>query len=110
MIDDEGLVENARRQGERLLAGLRRVGRRPRLVAEVRGRGLMVGIEFAEADGLKPRPDQAKALLAAALERHLLLLCCGTCGQAVRIIPPLDTTDEEIDHAVGIIGEWLAAI
>ncbi|MEP7082243.1 MAG: aspartate aminotransferase family protein [Chloroflexota bacterium] len=110
VIDDEGLVENARRQGERLLAGLRRVAADNHSVAEVRGRGLMVGIEFAERESLKPMPDRAKALLAAALERRLLLLSCGTYAQVVRIIPPLNTTDEEIDLAIGIIGESLAAI
>ena len=47
-------------------------------VAEVRGRGLMIAIEFADPGTLKPRPDLAKALLAGALERHLILLSCGT--------------------------------
>jgi 4-aminobutyrate aminotransferase len=107
VIDDEGLVENARRQGERLLEGVRRVTAGHHSVAEVRGRGLMVAIEFAERDSLKPRPEYAKALLAAALERRLLLLTCGTFGQVVRIIPPLNTTDEEVDLAIEIIGQSL---
>ena len=109
IIDEEGLVENARRQGERLLDGVRRVSADNASVAEVRGRGLMVGIEFAERDGLKPLPEKAKAVLAAALERRLLLLTAGTYGQVVRIIPPLNTTDEEIDLAIGVIGESLPA-
>ncbi|MGZ8480984.1 MAG: aspartate aminotransferase family protein [Candidatus Limnocylindria bacterium] len=110
VIDDEGLVENARLQGERLIAGLRRVAADHDSIAEVRGRGLMVGIEFAERDGLKPLPQKAKALLAAALERRLLLLSCGTYAQAVRVIPPLNATAEEIDQAIAIIGESLAAV
>ncbi|MGZ8513379.1 MAG: aspartate aminotransferase family protein [Candidatus Limnocylindria bacterium] len=110
VIDDEGLVENARLQGERLIAGLRRVAADHDSIAEVRGRGLMVGIEFAERDGLKPLPQKAKALLAAALERRLLLLSCGTYAQAVRVIPPLNTTAEEIDQAIAIIGESLEAV
>jgi 4-aminobutyrate aminotransferase len=107
VIDEEGLVENARRQGDRLLGGVRRVTAGHDSVAEVRGRGLMVAIEFAERDGLKPLPDHAKALLAAALERRLLLLTCGIYGQVVRIIPPLNTTDEEVDLAIEIIGQSL---
>jgi 4-aminobutyrate aminotransferase-like enzyme len=79
-------------------------------VAEVRGRGLMVGIEFADADSLGPRPDLARGLVQAAYERKLLLLTCGTYGQVVRIIPPLVTTDTEIDSAVSTIEESLAAI
>jgi 4-aminobutyrate aminotransferase len=109
VIDDEGLVENARRQGERLLAGLRRAAAHAPTVAEVRGRGLMVAIESAAPETLTPLPEGAKHLLAAALERRLLLLTCGTHGQVVRIIPPLNTTEEEIDLAVEIIGDALGA-
>jgi 4-aminobutyrate aminotransferase len=110
VIAAEGLLENARRQGERLLSGLRHAATGHPLVAEVRGRGLMVGIEFAEAEGLKPRADLATSLIQAAFERKLLLLSCGTWGQVVRVIPPLVTTDTEIDSAISAIEESLAAI
>jgi 4-aminobutyrate aminotransferase len=110
VIEDEGLVANAERQGQRLLAGLRRVAAGNPAVAEVRGRGLMVAIEFADAGSLAPRPDLVKALLAGALERHLLLLSCGIYGQVVRFIPPLVTTDEEVDQAIDVVGEVLAEI
>jgi 4-aminobutyrate aminotransferase len=110
VIAAEGLLENARHQGERLLSNVRRIAAGHGTVAEVRGRGLMIGIEFAEGDELRPRPDMAKALLAAAFERKLLLLSCGTYGQVVRIIPPLVTTDTEVDSAVEVIEESLAAI
>ena len=110
VIESEGLVENAASQGDRLLAGLRQAAAGHELVAEVRGRGLMIGLEFAQSPGLTPRPDLAKALLHEAFERKLLLLTCGTYGQVVRVIPPLVTTDEEVDLAIGIIGESLAAI
>ena len=108
VIDDEGLVENARRQGQRLLDGLRAATRGVDGVAEVRGQGLMVGIEFASGEKLTPRPDLARALLAGALERRLMLLSCGTYGQVVRVIPPLNTTAAEVDLAVGIVGELVA--
>lgn len=110
VIDDERLAERAQRLGERLLRGLREAAAGHERVAEVRGRGLMVAIEFAEPGTLEPRPDLAKGLLAEAFERRLLLLTCGTRGQAVRVIPPLVTTDEEIEQAVGIIGAALEAI
>jgi 4-aminobutyrate aminotransferase len=110
VIAAEGLLENARHQGERLLSNVRRVAAGLGTVAEVRGRGLMIGIEFAEGEELRPRPDLAKALLAAAFDRKLLLLSCGTYGQVVRIIPPLVTTDTEVDSAVEVIEESLSAI
>ena len=110
VIADEGLVANADRQGARLLAGLREAAAGVANVAEVRGRGLMIAIEFAEPGTLKPRPDLAKALLSAALERHLLLLSCGTWSQAVRVIPPLVTTDGEVDQALAILRDSLASL
>jgi len=110
VIAAEGLLENARQQGERLLSNVRRIAASHGTVAEVRGRGLMIGIEFAEGDDLRPRPDLAKALLHEAFERKLLLLTCGAYGQVVRIIPPLVTTDTEVDSAVEVIEESLAAI
>ena len=110
VIESEGLLANATRQGERLMAGIRTAVEGRSCVAEVRGRGLMIGIEFAQGDELTPRPDLAKALLHEAFDRKLLLLSCGTYGQVVRVIPPLVTTDAEVDTAIGILGESLAAI
>jgi 4-aminobutyrate aminotransferase len=110
VIESEGLVENARHQGDRLLAGLRQAAAGHGSIAEVRGRGLMIGLEFAQGPELTPRPDLARALLHEAFERKLLLLTCGTHGQVVRVIPPLVTTDDEVDLATGIIGESLEAI
>ena len=110
VIADEGLAANAERQGARLFAGLRDAAASVANVAEVRGRGLMVAIEFAEPGTLKPRPDLAKALLAGAFERHLLLLSCGTWGQAVRVIPPLVTTEAEIDQAIKVIWSSLSGL
>jgi 4-aminobutyrate aminotransferase len=109
VFESEGLVSRAEVLGHRLLSGLREsFGSHP-LVAEVRGRGLMVGIEFAEGPGLTPRPDVAHALVREALSRHLLLLSCGVWGQVVRIIPPLVTTEAEIDQALDILAASLAA-
>jgi 4-aminobutyrate aminotransferase len=109
VFESEGLVANAERQGERLLAGLRSAATDVAGVADVRGRGLMLAIEFADADTLAPRPDLAKKLLHEAFDRKLLLLTCGTYGHIVRFIPPLVTTDDEVDQALEITRESLGA-
>ena len=109
VIEDEGLVANAERQGQRLLDGLRAAATGHACVAEVRGRGLMVGIELADPGTLAPRPDLARAILDEAFERKLLLLTCGTYGNVVRVIPPLVTTDDEVDLAVDVIGQAIAS-
>ncbi len=107
VVESEGLISNAQRMGDRLLAGLRAACAGRASVAEVRGRGLMIGIEFADPESLTPRPDLARGLLNAALSRRLILLTCGTWGQVVRVIPPLVTTEDEVDLAVRLIGESL---
>ncbi len=109
VIDDERLADRAASLGQRLLAGLRRVASRHAEVAEVRGRGLMLAMELADPGTMAPRGDLVKRVLAEAMNRNLLLLSCGTHGQAVRIIPPLTTTEDEADHAVEVIGASLDA-
>ena len=111
VIESEGLVANAQKQGERLLAGLRAAATGVAGVADVRGRGLMLAIEFAEpGPDYKPLAHLAKALLHEAFERKLLLLTCGTYGQVVRFIPPLVTTDAEVDQAISIVKDrWQLA-
>ena len=112
VIADEGLVANAAARGAQLLEGLRALGPSHPTVGDVRGLGCMVAIEFVRSDPTDPRrpnPDVAKKVIAAALERKLILLSAGTWGQVVRIIPPLVTTAEEVDRALGIIAEALDA-
>ena len=74
VIDDERLAERAERVGKRMLTALRAAVLNHSLVAEVRGRGLMLAIEFADGGALTPRPDLAKGLLHEAMARNVLLL------------------------------------
>jgi 4-aminobutyrate aminotransferase len=112
VIDDEGLVANARARGEQLLDGLRRAASEHPRVGDVRGLGLMTALEFVDPDAADPRtPDAAlaKRVLGEALSRQLILLSAGSYGQVVRFIPPLVTTAAEVDQAVDIIADSLAA-
>jgi len=108
VFEEERLVERAALLGPRLVGGLRAVAEGRPGVAEVRGLGLMAAIEFADAGTLAPRPDLVQRVLAFALRERLLLLSCGTWGQAVRVIPPLVTTEDEIDRAIDVIGAAVA--
>jgi 4-aminobutyrate aminotransferase len=112
VIEQEGLVANARARGSQLLAGIRELQQRHPVVGDARGLGLMVAMELVrpgEGDGRVPHAAAAKRLLAAALERRLLLLTAGPYGNVVRIIPPLVTSAAEIDQALGILDESLDA-
>ena len=66
-------------------------------VADIRGKGLMVGIEFA-GDDLTPHPDTATAVLEACRAEGLLIGKGGLYGNVLRIAPPLTVTAEEIDE------------
>lgn len=112
VIEDEGLVTNARDRGAQFLDGLRALATRHASVGDVRGLGLMLALEFVkpgEGDGRVPDPARAKEVIAEALERHLIVLSAGSYANVVRIIPPLVTTADEVDAALGILGESLAA-
>lgn len=106
VIRDEGLVANAAEQGLRLADGLREVADRNPAVADVRGRGLMLGSEFRRADG-SPDPDTARLAQQTAAELGLLLLTCGVWGNTVRMIPALTVTADQIDEALTL---WSKAV
>ncbi|MFI5658761.1 aspartate aminotransferase family protein [Streptomyces sp. NPDC051684] len=114
VIQEEKLVENAAERGAQLFAGLREVAESYPVggqggIGDVRGLGLMAGIEFVNAEG---EPDGATAarVHAAASERGLLLLTCGTQGQVVRMIPPLVVNGEDIDEGLRLWRESVAAV
>lgn len=99
VIEDEGLVDNSRIRGEQLLAGIRDVAAVHKEIADVRGLGLMVGIEFVDAAGA-PDAKTATAVQQATTDEGLLTLTCGPAGNVVRLIPALVVTAEEIDLGV----------
>jgi 4-aminobutyrate aminotransferase len=105
---EERLPENAAARGARLTAGLRALQARERGIGDVRGPGLMVGVEFVD-EAAAPDPARAKAVQLACLEERLLLLTCGTFENVIRWIPPLVVTDPQIDDALATFGRALAA-
>ncbi|MBE2268207.1 MAG: aminotransferase class III-fold pyridoxal phosphate-dependent enzyme [Anaerolinea sp.] len=108
VLRDEKLPENAARQGDRLLDGLKSLQAEFPIIGDVRGRGLMVGAEFTRNG--QPDKAAAKAVQQGCLERDLLLLTCGTYDNVIRWIPPLVVTPLQIDEAVQIFAEALGDV
>lgn len=104
----ESLDRNAAERGAQLLAGLEDIRSRHRLIGQVRGRGLMVGVELLR-DGA-PAPDAAGPLLSEVQDRDMLLLSCGIRKNVVRWIPPLVSNAADIDEGLGKFEEALAAV
>jgi 4-aminobutyrate aminotransferase len=110
-IRDERLVANAAARGDGLASGLARIMAEDERIGDVRGPGLMVGVELVKDRTTKePDGDLATALVARCAELGLLVLSCGLAHQVVRWIPPIDATDAEISEGVEIFGEALRTI
>jgi 4-aminobutyrate aminotransferase len=110
-IRDEELVANASRRGNELTQGLLRLMAEDERIGDVRGPGLMVGVELVKDRATKePDGDLATDLVARCAELGLLVLSCGLAHQVVRWIPPLDATPAEIAEAVEIFGEALRTV
>jgi len=102
-ILDEDLVANARLRGAELSGGLRELMAEHATIGDVRGPGLMIGVEFVtDRSSREPDGARADAVTARAVDAGLLLLTCGPHHQVIRWIPPLDVTVPEVEEALSI--------
>ena len=110
-IRDEDLLANARTRGAELVTGLGMIAAEDDRIGDVRGRGLMIGVEFVR-DRASREPDSTlpDRLMASCADAGLLVLTCGRSHQVVRWIPPINVTAAEIAEGVEIFGETLAGI
>jgi 4-aminobutyrate aminotransferase len=108
-IRERDLVANAAARGRELSAGLREIAAGDDRIGDVRGPGLMIGVEFVRDRGTR-EPDGAtcETVLQRCADEGLLLLSCGVAHNVIRWIPPLDVTGEEIAEALAIFRRVLA--
>jgi 4-aminobutyrate aminotransferase len=107
VIEREGLLANAAQRGSQLLDDLTIQTKDNPRVGEVRGLGLMVGIEVIDHEG-KPDGTRAAAAAQACLAEDILLLTCGLDGNVIRLVPALTVTEEEVDRVVDALKRNLA--
>lgn len=99
---EEGLMRNAAEVGEHLLTRLREMQSRHPVIGDVRGMGLMVGIELVEDRTARtPAVEKRDTILQNCFRRGLVLLGCGESG--IRFSPALVVTRDEVDTALGIV-------
>ncbi|MGW1076263.1 aspartate aminotransferase family protein [Streptomyces sp. NPDC002537] len=106
---EHDLQGNARRVGGLLAERLRAVAAGLPVVREVRGRGLMIGVELARPDG-SPAPDAASLALERAREHGLLIGKGGREANVLRIAPPLSLTVAEAEEGAAILDETLREV
>lgn len=106
VIEKENLLENARKMGDYFMAKLNEYKSKYSFIKEVRGLGLMIGMEVADESGA-PDGVLIEKLVEECFKRKLLLLDCGIKNHIIRFIPPLNVSKAEIDKALSIIDEAL---
>ncbi|WP_022948199.1 aspartate aminotransferase family protein [Methylohalobius crimeensis] len=109
VFEQENLLANVRENGAYLRQQLERLQSAYRFIDEIRGMGLMLGMEIVD-DKKQPSGERAAQLLKESEAAGLLMLRCGTHGQVVRWLPPLIVTREQIDEAVGLFEQALQTI
>ena len=100
-IEDNDLQHNAQRVGKFLKDGLRDLGERHEIVGDVRGKGLMLGVELVkDRESREPGADLAAKTMEGARERGLLIGKGGLYGNVLRISPPLTITEDDAAQAI----------
>jgi 4-aminobutyrate aminotransferase-like enzyme len=111
VIEDEGLIENARVVGGYIMDGLREIGNRHVQIGDVRGAGLFVGLEFVHDRETKaPSPEIASFLINQLRHRGILIGAAGPCGNTLKIRPPLCFTKDNADTFITACDEVLRKI
>jgi 4-aminobutyrate aminotransferase len=105
-IRDERLLDRCRELGTEVMARLRTMQKLNPLIGDVRGMGLMIGVELVNNDG-SPAGVLCERLLEGCRKRGLIIINCGSERNIVRFIPPLTITDAELNEALEIFAEAL---
>jgi 4-aminobutyrate aminotransferase len=108
---EEKLIENAAERGAQLMDGLCEIQARYPVIGDVRGLGLMVGVEFTEPDTRKPATALAKRVLQHCLEEgRMIMMSCGPYSNTVRWMPPLVVTEAQIEDGLTIFEKAVAEV
>jgi 4-aminobutyrate aminotransferase len=107
-VASHDLQANAALVAKRLFSGLHALAEQHRAILEVRGRGLMIGVELGVPGSLAPDAAAARAVMESAKTEGLLIGRGGLYGNVLRIAPPLTTTEAEADEALACLGAALS--
>ena len=105
-MEKGNLAEQATRKGEMLMEALKQVEPKGVMIGEIRGKGLMVGMELVENQETKePAPAKAAEIRAAMREKGILIGVGGAFANVLRIQPPLTISDDELNRVVHVLKE-----
>ncbi|GAA0797000.1 4-aminobutyrate--2-oxoglutarate transaminase [Cupriavidus gilardii] len=107
VLEEENLIARGAALGQRLMDRLHSLRPRVPQIAQVRGLGAMVAVEFQQADG-SPDAEFTREVQNRALQKGLLLLSCGVHGNVIRFLFPLTIPDAVMDEGLDILADVLA--
>jgi 2,2-dialkylglycine decarboxylase (pyruvate) len=113
IVVDEDMPGKAARIEARIKAGFADMAREFELIGDVRGRGVLIGIEFVTDRAAKtPANDEVRQMAAYCLDKGLIFQLRGTRGDlnVIRLVPPMVTTDAEVDRAMSIMRDALVQV
>jgi 4-aminobutyrate aminotransferase len=102
VFEREGIIANAAARGAELIRRLRELQRRLPAIGEVRGLGLMVGVELINKDGSANKELQKK-VRQVCLDSGMVVLSCGPHDNVLRLVPPLNLSQAELDEGWEIL-------
>ncbi|WP_419893644.1 aspartate aminotransferase family protein [Oceanobacillus kimchii] len=110
VMKEEKLLNNAKTMGDYALTKLNSLKEKYEIVHEVRGIGLMLGIELRDPQTGKPDGDAVMEALNGCLDEGVLFYLCGNAGEVIRMIPPLTINKKQIDQGIDVLDKVLAQI
>jgi len=111
VLQEEGLIAAAARKGERLVAGLREIGQRHAMIGDVRGRGLIVGVELVKDRITKePARRECAKLVYRCWELGLLVHYVGSLSNVIEITPPLVISAEQVEAGLELFERALVDV
>lgn len=105
VLQEEGMIENARAMGDYALEKLQKMKENHPAVGDVRGIGLMIGIEIVDPKTGQPSGDGLMKVLEKALEKGVILYLSGNQGEVIRMMPPLNIDKEHLDLGISLLEE-----
>ncbi len=110
VIREENLLEKSKTQGAYMMKALRELQKDSPIIGDVRGVGMMIGVEFINpAKGKEPNTAASERILKRALEAGMVLYPCGHWSQTIRLIPPLTITRDQLDQGLDIFRKAVLA-
>lgn len=116
VIEEDSLLENCRQMGPRLRSGLQQIADNSPHIGQVRGRGLLLGLELvSDKESLEPLSGASYQLAALARDQHLMVYACPTplrdqVIEAVMLAPPLNITEADVDAIVNRLGDAVQSL